>query len=181
MIVRLHNIRTAIGAAALGPPRAQSVEQAHGEHCRQWKRFERNRTAVGRRPCLRARRDVIRRDGIIFVAQRRLEDQRFVFDAAATGEPRVLSDTALAALWLRGSLRILPDSTLPSSVSARQHDTIAALPQPERDEAVRRSKYMIVADRLVYPISNEAWRDLATRTQLDPSDSRANPSRLRAP
>jgi len=120
-------------------------------------------------------------DGIIFVAQRPLEDQRFVFDAAATGEPKVLSDTALAALWLRGSLRILPDSTLPSSVSARQHDTIAALPQPERDEAVRRSKYMIVADRLVYPISNEAWRDLATRTQLDPSDSRANPSRLRAP
>src|SRR5262252_5458317 len=82
----------------------------------------------------------IETDGIIFVAQRRLEDQRFVFDAAATGEPKVLSDTALAALWLRGSLRILPDSTLPSSVSARQHDTIAALPQPERDEAVRRSK-----------------------------------------
>src|SRR5262245_49990005 len=73
-------------------------------------------------------------DVIIFVAQRRLEDQHFVFDAAATGEPKVLSDTALAALWLRGSPRILPDSTLPSSVSARQHGTIAALPQPERDE-----------------------------------------------
>src|SRR5215472_16299866 len=100
-------------------------------------------------------------DGIIFVAQRRLEDQHFVFDAAATGEPKVLSDTALAALWLRGSPRILPDSTLPSSVSARQHGTIAALPQPERDEAVRRSKYMIVADRLAGPKLKIEMRSIA--------------------
>src|SRR5262249_59107847 len=40
----------------------QSVRRCVQSSCTsEWKRFERNRTAVGRRPCLRARRDVIRR------------------------------------------------------------------------------------------------------------------------
>src|SRR5262249_38829900 len=74
-------------------------------------------------------------DGIIFVAQRRLEDQHFVFDAAATGEPKVLSDTALAALWLRGSPRILPDSTLPSSGAPAWHDRCSASARARRSRS----------------------------------------------
>src|SRR5262249_33404122 len=99
-----------------------------------------------------------------------------VRDAMALVRDHVDGQVSVYALMAAGALRFEHLLPIGPDIILEWGDGDA-----ERDEAVRRSKYMIVADRLVYPISNEAWRDLATRTQLDPSDSRANPSRLRAP